>query len=82
MELETFYYYFVFTKTLNISDDKWKLAYIDKYNPRENQSQYKTMMYIIHNTAETMWLFLYVWIRFQFRTILCSPTHNLSRNII
>ena len=32
MELEPFFYYFVITKTLNLSNEKWKLVYLDQYS--------------------------------------------------
>ena len=33
MELEPFFYYFVITKTLNLSHEKCKLVYLDQYSP-------------------------------------------------
>ena len=33
MELEPFFYYFVITKALNMSNDKWKLVQLDQYSP-------------------------------------------------
>ena len=32
MELEPFFYYFVITKKLNLSNEKWKLVYLDQYS--------------------------------------------------
>ena len=52
MELETIYYYFVLSKTLNISNDKWKSAYLDQNTPRNNQIILKTIMSIIYKTEE------------------------------
>ena len=38
------FYYFVFTKTLNMSNQKWKLVYLEKYPPiaRPRVTQEKT----------------------------------------
>ena len=33
MKLEIFPYYFVITKMLNLSNEKWKLVYLDQYEP-------------------------------------------------
>ena len=31
MKIDPFSYYFVFTNTLNLSNERWKLAYLDQY---------------------------------------------------
>ena len=35
LELEPYLYYFVITKTLSWSNEKWKLVYINQYSPRK-----------------------------------------------
>ena len=36
MELELFPYYFLITKTLSQSNDKWKLMYLNQYSPQKS----------------------------------------------
>ena len=40
-------YYFVTTKTLNLSYEKCKLVYLDQYPPRKSQIPYVTMISIL-----------------------------------
>ena len=36
MEIKTFVYYFVLTKTLNMSNEKWKVVYLNQYSKRKH----------------------------------------------
>ena len=55
MELDTFTYYFVITKTLNLSNVKYKLAHLNKYSPiKRHQRIYATTISILYNMAENI----------------------------
>ena len=61
MELEPFPYNIVITKTLNLSNKKYILAYMDQYAPRNNyQMLYVTKRFILYNTAELIVVNLYI----------------------
>ena len=52
LELEAFFYYFVFLKILNQSKDIWILSQIKKYLPIKNhQKLYLTMIFILYITG-------------------------------
>ena len=48
MELEPFTSYFIFTKTLNLSNEKLEFFYLDQYPPRKERTPFGTRMYIFY----------------------------------
>ena len=39
MKSYPFYYQFFFTETLNLSNEKWKLTYLNQYSPRNKNKR-------------------------------------------
>ena len=53
MEIEPFVYYFVFTNTLDLSNNKWNLAQLDQYPPiKIYQILYGTTISILYNMGD------------------------------
>ena len=77
MELDPFYYYFVITNTLNLSNVKYKWAYTNQYLPiKIYQRVYGTMISILQNMGETKCgNYSYLWRKSHFPNILWSHRH-------
>ena len=72
MELESFSYYFVITKTPILSYVKHKLVYHNQYSPIKNyQRIYDTNIYIPYNMGEKYYgYYSCLWSEIHFSTIL------------
>ena len=61
MELETFSYYFVFTKTLNMCIGKYKLVYLDQFQQEKPKALWEINNHDIKYGRENLWyLFIYI----------------------
>ena len=79
-ELEPFSYYFVFTKTLNLSNVKYIFAYIHQYSPiKIYQNIYGTTIYILYKMGEKLWqFFIFMELEPFFYYFVITKTPNLS----
>ena len=77
MELKPFFYSSVITKTLNLSNVKYKWAYFNQYSTiSTNKRIYGTMISILYKMGEMYCVnFSYLWTQSYFSTILWSPRH-------
>ena len=79
IELEPFFYCFLFTRKLNMSNVKYILRYLNQYSPvQKYQGLYGTMISILLNMGEEYCGgSSYLWILSHFSTILWSPRHQI-----
>ena len=62
MDLEPFPYYFVITKTLNLSNKKWKLVKMKQYYHRKkHQRLYETSISILYKMGEIVVAILHIY---------------------
>ena len=84
MDIEPFLYYFVITKTPNLSNAKLKWAYLNQYPPRDNRKDYMGQWYQ-HSTRWEQYIVAVIhiyWAR-SLSLLLCDPqaTETESREI-
>ena len=70
--LEPFFYYYVFNKTLNLSNVKYILAYITQYSPRKIYKRLygKTILVLYKMGAKYCSSSSYLWRYIHFPTII------------
>ena len=73
------FYYFVITKTLNLSSMKWKLVWMDQYyHIKKHISLYRTTIFIHNNMGEKLVVIFHIYgARFIFQ-LFCDHQDSTS----
>ena len=80
MDLKPCSNFFVITKTLNLSHEKWKLVYLEKYEHRKNQTLYGTMISILHEMGENIVVILHIYGNKIISLLFCNHQYNESES--
>ena len=80
MDLKPCSNFFVITKTLNLSHEKWKLVYLEKYEHRKNQILYGTMISILHEMGENIVVILHIYGNKIISLLFCNHQYNESES--